>query len=165
MSESTYDAQYHGRNDLDQDWTESPFSGGTYEQEQAPMLGEMPHHPLHVKVVDTQNQNVAAEFTAWSNQQPVLAGSGVATQLCPHRYHRDTCKMIINVPATTTVYFANKPDALSSPAPPSTVAQLTGPLTNFRLPDYEGQQPLYAVYTGTGPVTVFVQDETYGIVQ
>ena len=88
MTDNVYDAQYHSAEPVDPEWTESPFSSGTFAQEQNPMLGEMPHHPLHVKVVDTQSQNVAAEFTAWSTQFPVVAGGGVATQLCPHRYHR-----------------------------------------------------------------------------
>lgn len=131
--------------DLDQDWTDSPFSGGSYEQEQNPMLGEMPHHPLHVKVVDTQAQSVAAEFTAWSTQYPAAAGAAVAVQLCPHRYHRVKAKFNWFIPPGYTVWIANKPDPLSNPSPPISGYQLTN--SNGDQPDYDGQQPMYAVYT------------------
>jgi len=130
------------------DWTDSPFGeASAFQQEQNPMLGEMPHHPLHVKVVDTENQNVASEFTAWSTQAPVQAGQGVATQLCPHRYHRNVTRFRWYIPPGITVWLANKPDPLSSPTPATTAYQLTS--TMLPQPDYEGQQPLYAVYTGT----------------
>ncbi len=89
----------HG-DELDEDWVESPFSEGTYAQEENPMLGEMPGHPLHVKVVDTQSQNVAAEFAAWSTIPVPLAGVGNPAQLCPHKYHRVKAKFNINWGAT-----------------------------------------------------------------
>jgi hypothetical protein len=147
VTDNVYDAQYHSAEPVDPDWQESPFSSGTFAQEQNPMLGEMPHHPLHVKVVDTQAQNVAAEFTAWSTQFPVVAGGGVATQLCPHRYHRLKAKFNWYIPPGITVWIANKPDPLSSPTPANSQYQLTS--TNGDQPDYDGQQPMYAVYTGT----------------
>jgi hypothetical protein len=147
---NVYNAQKFGKPDLDQEWTDAPFSsGGSYEQEENPMLGEMPHHPLHVKVVDAQTQEIAAEFSAWTAQFPILAGAGVATQICPHRYHRDSCRMAWSVPAGYTVFLANKPDYLSSPNPPTgSVYQITN--GNNPALVYEGQQPLYAVYTGAG---------------
>jgi hypothetical protein len=149
---------------VDQNWTESPFVEGesTYAQEENPMLGEMPNHPLHVKVVDTQTQQVAPEFAALSTWQPIVAGTGVATQILPHRYHRHKAKFVWNIPANTIVYVSNKPDALSSPNPPATVYQIT---TGQNQPNWESQQPMYAVYTGTGPVSVAVVDESYGTVQ
>jgi hypothetical protein len=147
-TDNNYNAQKFGKRDLDQDWTDSPYSSGTYEQEQNPMLGEMPHHPLHVKVVDAQTEEQAAEFTAWSTQYPALAGSAVATQVCPHRYHRDSCRMNWSVPPGYTVWIGNKPDPLSNPAPPPTGFQLTN-ANNPGAMVYEGQQPMYAVYTFT----------------
>lgn len=113
------------------------------------MLGEMPNHPLHVKVVATESQDVAPEFAAWSTQYPVQAGQGVATQLCPHRYHRYKTEFNWYIPPGYTIYLANKPDPLSSPTPAVTQFQLT--YANGDMPDYHGQQPLYAVYTYTAP--------------
>jgi hypothetical protein len=145
---NTYNAQHFGNPSLDEQWVDSPFSEGTYEQEQNPMLGEMPGHPLHVKIVDTQSQNVAAEFTAWTTLPLALAGSAVATQICPHRYHRDSARLYWYIPTGCTVWVANKPDPLSNPNPPASGFALT-PLNNSGQMVYEGQQPLYAVYTGT----------------
>jgi len=81
---------------LDADWTESPFSEGEYAQDENPMLGEMPNHPLHVKVVGTASQTVAAEFAAWTNVGIPVAGVGQPAQLCPHKYHREKAKFVVN---------------------------------------------------------------------
>lgn len=144
---------------LDYSWQERADQDNTM-----PVQGETPEHPVHVKVTDTQSQRVAPEYTAWQTMSVVQAGTGVATQICPHRYHRYKAKMMWTIPASTVVYLDNKPDALSGPTPPPSVAQLTGPITAW-MPDYDGQQALYAVYTGTGPVAVTVMDESYGTVQ
>jgi hypothetical protein len=148
---------------LDQEWTEGP----THSQDQTPpdIMGLYPEHPIHVKVVDTQNERVAPEFTAWETWSVIQAGAGNATQLCQRRYHRYKAKLIWNIPAATTVWLDNKPDSLTNPIPPATKGSLTGPLTSWTMPDYDGQQPLYATFTGTGPVTVLVIDESYGTVQ
>lgn len=145
---------------LDQSWTEGP----TASQDQTPpdIVGLYPEHPLHVSVVATETENVAPEFAGWQTWQPILAGSGNPTQLLQRRIKRFKAYMIFTVPASTTVYLANKPDSLSTPTPAATVASLTGPLTAYVFPNYEAQQPVYAVYTGTGPVSVLVLDESYG---
>jgi hypothetical protein len=148
---------------LEQGWLEPPSA--TTDQTPPDLAGLYPEHPVHVKVVDAQTQRDAPEFTGWDTWTIVQAGSGPATQLCQHRYHRYKAKIIWNIPATTTVWLDNKPDAITNPVPPATKAQLTGPLTNWVMPDYDGQQPLYATFTGTGPVTAMVIDESYGTVQ
>jgi hypothetical protein len=148
---------------VDADWQESPFSEGSYAQNEEPLLGEMPHKPIHVKVVDTQSQSVAPEFAALATVQPVAAGQ-VPTQLIPHRYHRYKTKFTWTIPTGFTVWIATKPDSISSPTPPPTVYQLA---PGQNQPDYDGQQPLYAVYTGngTGLPQVSIMDESYGTVQ
>jgi hypothetical protein len=148
---------------LDRGWQED----NPEEQNQDPtpdLLGWGPGKPVHVKVTNEQTQNVASEFSAWANIYPILAGSGVATQVAPHRYHRNELHWLITVPAGTTLWLANKPDPISTPTPAVTNFNITGPVTNMALPTYKGQQPVYATYTGTGPVTIMVSDETYGVV-
>lgn len=81
---------------LDEEWVDSPFSDGAYAQDENPMLGEMPNHPLHVKVVDTQTQTTAPEFTAWSSFPIGLLGTNPPTQLCPHKYHRNKAKFTVS---------------------------------------------------------------------
>jgi hypothetical protein len=142
-----YDAQFHSSEPVDPNWTESPFSSGAYAQEQNPMLGEMPEHPLHVKVVSTASEQVAAEHTALTSFSPPLAGSANPVQICPHKYHRLKAKSLWTIPLGYTVWLAHKPDGLSTPTPATTNFQLVNGMV---MPDYDGQQPLYAVYTGTG---------------
>jgi hypothetical protein len=122
---------------------------------------------IPVKITETLTENVAPEATSWNSysiaQAPQLAGTGGTqpTQLCPHRYHRYKAKFIFNIPAATTVYIARVPDYLMSGAFGNAFALTTGQ----NLPDYDGQQAMYAIYTGTGPVTVSVMDEGFKEVQ
>lgn len=118
--------------------------------------------PIDVRVVYTESENVAAEFTALQTWPVPLAGSGQPVQVCPHRYHRYKAKFTLTVPAATTLYLATKPDPLNV-AVPSVFQYAIGP--GQSVPDYEGQQPLYAVFTGTGPVNISVMDMSYGKVQ
>lgn len=148
---------------LEESWTEPPSA--TTDQTPPDLAGLYPEHPIHVKVVDVASQNVAPEFVGMATWVVQLAGSGNPTQLLQHRYHRYKAKMIWTIPAATTVWLDNKPDSLSNPNPPATKASLTGPLASWIMPEYDGQQPLYAVFTGTGPVTVTVFDESYGTSQ
>jgi hypothetical protein len=135
------------------------------EQEQAP--AEWFPNPIPVKITETLTETVAPESTAWLfwnvAQGPTLAGGGAVqpTQLCPHRYHRYKAKFVFNIPAATTVYIAKTPDPLMSGALGTTYQLITGQ----QMPDYDGQQAVYAVYLGTGPVTVSVMDEGYKEVQ
>jgi hypothetical protein len=122
---------------------------------------------IPVKVMATETENVAPEATSWNSfgiaQAPQQAGTGAAqpTQICPHRYHRYKAKFVFNIPAGTTVYIARVQDYLMSGAYGNAFALITGQ----NLPDYDGQQAVYAVYTGTGPVTVSVMDEGFKEVQ
>ncbi len=146
----------------DYGWTEEPFN--SQDQEPVPD-GMSAQRPVHVKVVATESQRVAPEFAGMQTVYVGLAGTDQPTQICPHRYHRYKCKFLWSIPADTIVYVATKPDALGSPAPPPTIYQLTPSSYFGTMPDYDAQEPLYAVYTGTGPVTVSVMDESYGTVQ
>lgn len=143
------------------DFEESPFNTQTQNPPTELPTGEA-HKPVHVKVTDTQSQRVAAEFTAMNSFTISQAGVTQATQIVPHKYHRYKAKFIWTIPASTTVFVSNRQDPLNNPNPPSTIFQL---VNGQNMPDYDGQQPLYAVFTGSGPVTVSVMDETYGPVQ
>jgi hypothetical protein len=113
---------------------------------------------IPVKVIATETGN-----SFGIAQAPQVGGTGAAqpTQICPHRYHRYKAKFVFNIPAATTVYIARVQDYLMSGAYGNAFA-LT---TSQNLPDYDGQQAVYAVYTGTGPVTVSVMDEGFKEVQ
>jgi hypothetical protein len=148
---------------LEEGWTDPPSK--TTDQTPADLAGLYAEHPVHVKVVDTASERVAPEFTGMATWVVQQAGSGNPTQLLQRNYHRYKAKMVWTIPASTTVWLDNKPDSLSNPVPPATKASFTGPLASWVMPEYDGQQSLYAVFTGTGPVTVTVIDESYGTVQ
>lgn len=140
---------------IEQGWEEAGegFRGG----------GEYPYpQPVPVTITDVQEQRVAPEATSWNtvNVQQVGVASN-PSQLCPHAYHRYKMKTVWTIPAATTVYISRVPDHLMSGAL-SNLFKLT---TGQQLPDYDGQQPVYALYSGTGPVSVSVMDETYKTVQ
>lgn len=126
-----------------------------------------------VRVEFEQTQRVAPETASWSFFQVSIAlavggtGSFQPTQICPHRYHRYKAKFLWTIPANTTVYLDRVPDRLMSGALGTTFQVTTGAtglVSASVLPDYDGQQPLYAVATNAG-VTVSVMDESYKAVQ
>lgn len=145
----TYPYEY---DDTDQDVPESQYEG----------LQTRP-----VKVEFEETQQVAPEFGALATWPVTQAGSSQPTQLCPHRYHRYKCKFAVTIPANTVLYLATKPDPLNSLTPGATANSgfLFSLVAGQSIPDWEGQQPLYAVFTGTGPVSVAVMDMSYGKVQ
>jgi len=115
-----------------------------------------------VKVVFDENEQIPPEFAAWSTWPIQVAGNGQATQLCPRRYHRYKAKMTVTIPTGgATVTIANKPDPLSTSNPQGW--QLTYTAGIFTLPEYDAQQPVYAVASVAG-VIISVLDESYGTV-
>lgn len=103
---------------------------------------------IPVKITETLTENVAPEATSWLTfpiaLAPNAAGTGTQqpTQLCPHRYHRYKAKFICNIPGGVTVYLSRVIDYLMSGALANQFTLTTGQT----LPDYDGQQAVYAVY-------------------
>jgi hypothetical protein len=131
-------------------------------------------HPIPVRVVFDENQQVNPEFTAWLTYNIPLLGSAVLPQqVCTHRYHRYKAKFLVNFGGAATLYIARRPEYLTvgtNVTPGPTVLPNAFQLTetaagNVTLPDYDGQQPVYMGFLGTGPVTVSVMDESFGTVQ
>jgi hypothetical protein len=108
--------------------------------------------PIPVKIVEALTENVAPESTSWLvfpiAAAPQLSGGGSnqPTQLCPHRYHRYKAKFVCNIPGGYTVYVSRVVDYLMSGALANQFQLINGQ----NLPDYDGQQALYAVYANTG---------------
>jgi len=124
--------------------------------------------PIPVRVMFNETEQVAPEFGSLMTYNIPLQGSGSPVQIATHRYHRYKCKFIVNIPAATFLYIAKIPDYLSSNALSNAFVvgnETTAVMGSGQIPDWEAQQPLYAVYTGTGPVSVSVMDMSYGTVQ
>lgn len=146
---------------------EQGWENAEWEQDQE--AGEWGHEQaVPVKVEFEQTQQVAPESTAWMYWPVAIVGqSDRATQLVPHRYHRYKAKMLWTVPAGVTVYIDQDNSRLTSNSF-GTTFQFTAPAAGFTsqqvLPDYDGQQPVYAMASGAG-VSVAVMDESYKEVQ
>jgi hypothetical protein len=156
---------------IEQGWEEA-----SDEQVQEPE-GWSQKHPIQVEIANSQVQEVAPEATAWSNlaipQVPVVAGTGASqpAQLCPHAYHRYKAKFLWFIPSTVTlpvtVYLSKNKDVLmgGSTANVYQFTVTTAIANSFPLvPDYDGQQPLYAMASQPG-TTVSVMDEIFKRVQ
>lgn len=130
------------------------------EQEQSAETWEPQSVP--VKVMDMVSKNLAPDSTAFTSWNiPALPAY---IQICPHRYQRYKAKFCVNIPAATTLLIAKTPEALTGGSTITTF-QITNTSVPGTIPDYDGMQPLYAAFTGTGPVTISVMDEGFKPVQ
>lgn len=148
---------------IQQDWEESD----EYQDQEASSYRENVN-VRPVKVEFEQTQNVAPESTAWMAWAIAVIGVGLQpTQICSHKYHRYKAKFLWTIPANTIVYLDRVADRLMSGALGTTFNIATGAAaiqSSVILPDYDGQQPLYAIANGPG-VFVSVMDESFKAVQ
>lgn len=135
------------------------------EQDQDPEGEWRQEQPILVESV--QSQRVAPESTSWNHYNiPVIGSTLQPAQICTHKYHRYKAKFTGFIPANVNVYFDRVPDRLMSGALGATfrVNGGTGGLAYNIIPDYDGQQPLYAIADGAGAF-IDVMDESYKAVQ
>jgi hypothetical protein len=122
---------------------------------------------IPVRIEHSESENVSPGSASWMTYSVVsgtqiTGGGGLRpTQVLTHKYHRYKAKFVMTVPAATLVYVSNNENTLMSNA--LGTAFVLGP--GQVMPDYDAQQPVYMVFTGTGPVTVSVLDESYKNVQ
>lgn len=148
---------------IQQDWEEADEY-----QEQDPSSYRENQNVRPVKVEFAETQNVAPESTAWMTWQVAVLGVNTQpSQICTHKYHRHKAKFLWTIPANTTVYIDRVPDRLTSNALATTFTITTG-ATGLQsasvLPEYDGQQAVYAIANNPG-VSVSVMDESYKKVQ
>lgn len=117
--------------------------------------------PIPVKVMFNEVEVVAPAFTAWTSFT-IQAGS-IPVKICPHRYHREKARFLVTFAAASTskLYIARVQDYLSS----LSVANAFLVTLGQNIPDYEGQQQVFAIVIGPDPVTVSVMDMGHGEVQ
>jgi hypothetical protein len=122
---------------------------------------------IPVEIKHSETENIAPGSASWMSYPIVSAaqitgGGGLRpTQVCTHKYHRYKAKFTVTIPAATLVYVSNNENSLMSNA--LGVTAVYGP--GQSIPDYDAQQPVYMVFTGTGPVSITVLDESYKNVQ
>lgn len=126
-------------------------------QDEEPIDRGFAQKPIPVKIAFNETERVAPEAAAHMTWQ-LTAGQPI--RICPHAYHRYKAKFNVIYPATgfaTGIMLNKLQDPLTGTNP-------QGSLWGNTLPDYEGQQPLYAVAIG-GAATISVIDMTYKVVQ
>lgn len=127
--------------------------------------------PIPVKVISTESQRVAPEFTSCNTFAVPQSGSGLGAngrsdvQILNRNYHRYKAKIQVQPTEGVTAIVTNtSPDPLNMPNPvgASFLVPVSG--SPFNLPEYDGMQPLYVTAIG-GTALVAIWDETYGVVQ
>lgn len=135
--------------------TEEYYTGVGYEEDEPQEYEGAAHLEQPIPVV-ALTENFAAEYGACMTWPVPQAGVGQPVQVLTRRTRRAQAKVTITaVAGATSVVFNSKIDSLSGATPQGAIY-----LTAGRLPDWENQQPLYAIAIG-GTATVVIQDETY----
>lgn len=152
---------------------EQGWEDAYYDQNEAPdQWAEL--QPVPVEIRRTETENVAPESTSWMFYNiplaPAVGGTGTLqpAQICTHKYHRYKAKMVWTVPANCIIYLDRVADRLMSGALGTTFQIQVGATavttSTQLLPDYDGQQALYAVASVAG-ATCSVMDESFKQVQ
>lgn len=134
------------------------YSGTGYiEDEPQEYEGDVyPQQPIPVVAI---TENMAPEYGAcmtWSVPQAGV-GTNQPVQLLTRRTRRAQAKMFITaLGGATSVVLNSKLDPLQGGSPQGATFLAVG-----RLPDWENQQPLWAIAVGGGPVTITIFDDTY----
>jgi hypothetical protein len=119
---------------------------------------------IPVRVMADETQRNSPEFCAWSNvtigQAGTVSNPPYCTAILQRRIRRFKAKFspVVFGTGTTAVVFNNRPDPLTNPTNPQGWIMVASGQT---LPDYDAEQPLYAIAIG-GVATVSYFDESYG---
>jgi hypothetical protein len=120
-------------------------------QEYAGAAVEMQPVPVY-----SLTENYAPEFGSCMTWPIGQAGINQPTQVLPRRTRRAQAKVILAaLTGATAVVFNSKQEQLMGTNPQGIIVTVVG-----RFPDWENQQPLYAIAIG-GTATVTTLDETY----
>jgi hypothetical protein len=137
---------------------EQYYTGEGYIQDEPQEYPGATHLEQPIPVVSL-TENLAPEYGAcmtWSVPQAGV-GTNQPVQLLTRRIRRSQAKLFITaLGGATSVVLNSKLDPLQGLTPQGAVF-----LTIGRLPDWENQQPLWAIALGGGPVTIAVFDDSY----
>jgi hypothetical protein len=88
-------------------------------------------------------------------------GTAPPIQILPRRIHRVKAQIFLRGgAATTTIWLNSAPNLIDSPAPVGFRFR-AGASSNFALPDWLAQQPLYAISSDAGDGVLSVMDASY----
>lgn len=119
---------------------------------------------IPVRIMSSETQREAPEFCGWGTvtigQAGTVTNPPYCTSILNRRIRRFKAKFgpVAFGTGCTAVIFNNKPDPLTNPTNPSGWIMTA---TGQTLPDYDAEQPLYAIALG-GVATMSYFDESYG---
>lgn len=115
---------------------------------------EWASEPVQVKEISERAAPEYCGCMTWVIPQNTI---GQPVQILQRRLRRHKGKLMLTaLGGATSVVFNSKLDPLQGLSPQGAAVLVIGPL-----PDWESQQPLYAIAVGGGPATVAVWDEAY----
>lgn len=110
--------------------------------------------PIPVKEM---TESAAPEYGACMTWPIPQTTAGTPVQILTRRLRRHKAKLIVTaLGGATSVVFNSVIDRLQGATPQGFTVSVVG-----FLPDWESQQPLYAIAIGGGPASISVLDETY----
>jgi hypothetical protein len=131
------------------------YTGVGYEED-APQEYEGATHLEQPIPVVSITENYAPEYGACMTWNVPQSGVNPPVQLLTRRTRRAQAKLfIISLSGATSVIVNSKLDSLSGTNPQGSTFLAVG-----RLPDWENQQPLYAIAIG-GTALISIFDDTY----
>lgn len=128
---------------------------------QAHEVNPWPAEPLKTVNVNERDAPDYGSCMTWPVGQAGVATA--PTQLLPRRIRRYKGKMWVTNPTggtATAIVINSKQDPLTNPNPSGATYQLAAAPSSLELPDWDSQQPVYAIAIG-GAITVSVIDEAY----
>jgi len=130
---------------------------GTGYTEEEPQVYEGAAYEAQPVPVYSLTEDYAPEYGACMTWSVPQTTAGTPVPLLNRRTRRAQAKLFITaLGGATSVVLNSKLDPLQGASPQGMAFSAVG-----RLPDWENQQPLYAIAVGGGPVTIAVLDESY----
>jgi len=132
------------------------YSGEGYIEDEPQVYEGAAYAAEPIRVVEV-SQRAAPEYGACMTWPIPQTTAGTPVQILTRRLRRHKAKLTITaLGGATSVVFNSVIDRLQGATPQGFTAIVVG-----NLPDWESQQPLYAIAIGGGPASISVLDETY----
>jgi hypothetical protein len=132
------------------------YSGEGYIEDEPQVYEGNSYAAEPVRVTEV-SERAAPEYGATMTWLIPQTTAGTPVQILTRRLRRHKAKLIITgLGGATSVVFSSVIDRLQGATPQGFTVNVVG-----ALPDWESQQPLYAIAVGGGPASISIIDESY----
>jgi hypothetical protein len=133
------------------------YSGQGYVEDEPQVYEGAAYAAEPIRVAEV-SQRAAPEYGATMTWLIPQISAGTPVQILTRRLRRHKAKLTVTaLGGATSLVFSAIIDRLQGAVPQGFTWVGTG-----NLPDWESQQPLYAIAVGGGPASISVIDESYG---